>query len=73
MSASLSIAEREALATVEQRLADIGYTVVREPGPAALPDFMRGFQPDAIATGKDPSLLIESLPGAAPRARPPPV
>jgi hypothetical protein len=53
--------EREALDEVERQLTAKGYTVTREPSRDQLPPSMGGFQPDAIATGKHPNLLIEVI------------
>jgi REase_AHJR-like len=61
MTSSLGTLERDALDQVERRLVDQGYTVVREPEGAALPNFMGRFQPDAIATGRLPQLVIEVI------------
>jgi hypothetical protein len=61
MTLRSSVLEREALDEVEQRLAGRGYTVVREPTRGDLPPFLGGFQPDAIATGKSPSLIVEVI------------
>jgi len=61
MISSQSILEREALDELERRLAEQGYVLQREPRGAALPDFLRKFEPDAIATGKEPNLLIEVI------------
>ena len=61
MISSLSTLERGALDELERRLSDQGYTVVREPRGADLPAFLGSFQPDAVATGKLPSLLVEVI------------
>ncbi|MEQ8815439.1 MAG: hypothetical protein RLO51_03645 [Thalassobaculum sp.] len=53
--------ERTALDLIENRLKKDGYTLVRSPGPEQLPAFLRGFRPDAIAVGADPSLVIEVM------------
>lgn len=55
--------ERVALDEVESRRRKRGYTLVREPTPDQLPEFLRGSRPDAIAVGAQPSLVIEILPG----------
>jgi hypothetical protein len=55
------LTERAILDEIEPRLRKRGYTLVREPSPDQLPGFLRGFQPDAIAIGPAPSLVIEVL------------
>jgi REase_AHJR-like len=65
MSALASV-EREALDVVESQLAGENYRFVRNPGPKDLPDFLRDAEPDAIALGGPPNLVIEVLnPSAA--------
>jgi REase_AHJR-like len=61
MISSQSTLEREALDELERRLADQGYILQREPRGAALPEFLGKFEPDAIAIGKKPNLLIEVI------------
>jgi uncharacterized protein YutE (UPF0331/DUF86 family) len=61
MTSPESDLEREALNEFARRLSGQGYKVVREPSRAELPDFLGSFQPDAIAIGKRPSLLIEVI------------
>jgi hypothetical protein len=61
VSVSPPTPEREVLDELERRLTGQGYVVHREPRGEALPTFLRSFQPDAIATGKDPNLLIEVI------------
>jgi hypothetical protein len=61
MTSPASVLEREALDEVERRLAGQGYTLVREPAPGDLPPFLGTFQPDAIATGKSPNLIVEVI------------
>jgi hypothetical protein len=60
---SASIRERYALDVFEPIWRRKGYTVVREPSPQQLPNFLQGLAPDAIATGADPSLVIEVAAG----------
>jgi hypothetical protein len=60
---SASIRERYALDIFEPIWRRKGYTVVREPSPQQLPNFLQGFRPDAIATGAAPSLVIEVAAG----------
>ena len=52
-------AERIALNRVVPLLASEGYEVIPEPSPNDLPPFLANRQPDAIAIGKHPSLLVE--------------
>ena len=61
MTSPRSTFEREALDEFERRLAGQGYTLTREPGRPDLPAFLGNFRPDAIATGKEPQLLIEVI------------
>jgi hypothetical protein len=61
MTSLTSVLEREALDNVERRLTGQGYTLVREPSRGDLPPFLGGFRPDAIATGKSPSLIVEVI------------
>ena len=61
MTSSLSTLERDALDEVERRLIGKGYSVVREPRGDAVPNFLGQFQPDAIAIGKQPQLVIEII------------
>lgn len=61
MTSPHQILESEALDEVERRLVAQGYTVIRDPDQAVLPDFLEHFQADAIATGKSPNLLIEVI------------
>jgi hypothetical protein len=58
---STLLSERAALDEMEPRWRKLGYTLVRGPSPDQLPAFLRGFQPDAIAIGATPSLVIEVL------------
>ena len=59
---SASAVERTAIDALEPGWRRRGYTVVREPSPDQLPDFLKGLRPDAIAIGATPSLMIEVLP-----------
>jgi uncharacterized protein YutE (UPF0331/DUF86 family) len=61
MMSSQSVLEREALDELERRLGGKGYVLQREPRGASLPDFLATFEPDAIATGREPKLLIEVI------------
>lgn len=61
MISSRSTLEQEALDELERRLADQGYVLHREPHGELVPEFLGAFEPDAIATGKTPSLLIEVI------------
>ncbi|NDW07222.1 hypothetical protein [Jiella pacifica] len=55
----LAITERGVIDAMEPHWTARGYTVIREPTEAQVPKFFGGFRPDAIAVGRDPSLLIE--------------
>lgn len=59
MISSVSLAEREALDEIERRLNGRGYTVRRQPAAGDVPAFLGKFQPDAIALGKTPNLVVE--------------
>lgn len=61
MISSRSTLENEALDELERRLADQGYVLQRSPRGADLPDFLGKFEPDAIATGRAPNLLVEVI------------
>lgn len=61
MISSRSTLESEALDELERRLADQGYVLQRGPKGDAVPQFLGAFEPDAIATGKLPNLLIEVI------------
>lgn len=54
-----SEAERAVLDELEPRWQRQGYRLVRRPARDELPPFLNGFQPDAIAIGATPSLVIE--------------
>lgn len=54
-------AEAAVLDLFEPRWRKRGYEVVRAPTAEQLPDFLAGSQPDAIAIGRTPSLVIEIL------------
>jgi hypothetical protein len=61
-----SIRDRYALDMFEPIWRRKGYTLLREPSPQQLPPFLKGFRPDAIATGAEPSLVIEVASGQGP-------
>lgn len=61
MTSHSAALEREALAILEPRLNKNGYSLVRNPDPAELPQFLRNVRPDAIAMGGPPNLVIEVL------------
>ncbi len=61
-----SIRDRYALDMFEPIWRRKGYTLVREPSQQQLPQFLKGFRPDAIATGAEPSLVIEVASGQGP-------
>lgn len=58
---SIAPTESMVLDTLEARWASEGYRLIRQPHPNELPAFLKGFQPDAIALGPEPSLVIEVL------------
>ncbi len=58
-----SLNERSALDAFEPLWRKKGYTLVREPTQEELPGFLKGFHPDAIAVGVNPSLVIEVVGG----------
>jgi len=69
MSLAATVAEGAALNILDRRLTKQGYRLVRRPERRDLPDFLHHVQPDAIAVGRSPNLLIEVLSGRAwPRA-----
>jgi hypothetical protein len=51
--------ERAVLDQMEPRWQRQGYRLVRGPSRDELPAFLKGFQPDAIAVGATPPLVIE--------------
>ena len=51
--------EQDALSHLEPILREQGYEFHRNPDPKMLPKFLKGIEPDAIATGLKQSLLIE--------------
>ena len=55
------LSEKAVLDQFEARWRDQGYKLVREPSQEELPDFLKGFRPDAIAVGQKPSLVIEII------------
>ncbi|ORE92856.1 hypothetical protein [Aurantimonas sp. 22II-16-19i] len=57
----LASAERNAIDAMEPRWKSQGYQLIREPDRSDLPDFLGGLEPDAIAVGPEPSLLIEVM------------
>jgi hypothetical protein len=61
-----SIRDRYALDMFEPIWRRKGYTLLRAPSPQQLPAFLKGFRPDAIATGAEPSLVIEVASGQGP-------
>lgn len=56
---SVSESEREIFAQIVPRLSSEGYDVYIEPSDQLLPDFMRGYRPDAIALRKDKNIAFE--------------
>jgi hypothetical protein len=58
-SASITERERRLLASVASEYENMGYTVKLQPALDELPEFLVGFQPDLIATGKTESVAVE--------------
>ncbi|GGL28752.1 DUF4145 domain-containing protein [Caulobacter rhizosphaerae] len=58
---SAMLNEQAALDNLESRWTKRGYQVIRRPSADQLPGFLRGFQPDAIAVGAKPQLVIEVM------------
>jgi hypothetical protein len=54
-----TILEAAALDALEPRWLEQGYRVIRRPDPGELPKFLGTYEPDAIAVGRSPSLVIE--------------
>lgn len=65
---SAALSERAMLDSLEARWTNEGYRLIREPRGEQLPAFLRGFQPDAIAVGREPSLVIEIMRSRSPSA-----
>ena len=61
MTSHASEAERLAFDRIAPLLQAEGYTLIPQPGHADLPPFLAGMQPDAIAIGRKPSLLVELI------------
>jgi REase_AHJR-like protein len=51
--------ESRVLALLRNRYEADGFSFIEHPDSAALPAFMRGYRPDALALGKDKSIAIE--------------
>ncbi len=51
--------ERQHLASVASEYESQGYDVTVQPPSADLPDFLAGFEPDLIATGKGETVVVE--------------
>jgi len=51
--------ENAMLDALAPSLEEQGYQLLRQPPPSMVPGFLRGFQPDAIAVGRAPQLVIE--------------
>jgi uncharacterized protein YutE (UPF0331/DUF86 family) len=57
-----TIEERTEAAVLDEVAADLedaGYTVLMRPSRQLIPDFLRAIEPDAVAIGRDPKLVIE--------------
>lgn len=61
MTSSRPALESDALDELERRLTAQGYVLRREPRGDAVPQFLRTFAPDAIATGRSPNLVVEVI------------
>lgn len=53
--------ERAALDEYEPGWVEQGYRVIRHPSPSQVPKFLGHFQPDALAVGRQPNLVVEVL------------
>ncbi len=51
--------ERQSALKIAQEYRDKGYEVSVEPGPDALPDFLRGYQPALIAQSGQRNVVVE--------------
>lgn len=49
----------ELLAGTSRSLREKGYDIIEQPDPSLLPESLATLQPDAIAIGKEPKLVIE--------------
>ena len=58
-STSITEHERRRLASVASGYENRGYKVKLEPAASDVPDFLRGFEPDLIATGNGESVVVE--------------
>jgi hypothetical protein len=56
---STTESERRLLASVASEYEKRGYDVKLQPTASDTPDFLAGFEPDLIATGKDESVVVE--------------
>lgn len=57
--ASITERERRLLASVASQYENMGYEVKLQPAADEMPEFLMGFQPDLIATGKSESVVVE--------------
>jgi hypothetical protein len=58
-SSPVSEREHRRLARVASEYRERGYEVKLQPPPTGLPDFLRGLQPDLVATGRGESVVVE--------------
>ena len=58
-SLTVNKSERHRLAVIASEYQDQGYDVQVQPSPDRLPDFLSGFEPDLIATGKGETVVVE--------------
>jgi hypothetical protein len=56
---TVSERERQRLMSVASEYESQGYEVKLQQPPADLPDFLAGFEPDLIATGKGETVFVE--------------
>lgn len=63
MPSTISESDRQRLADIVSEIASEyegqGYEVKLQPTPADLPDFLKDFRPDLIATGKNETVVVE--------------
>jgi hypothetical protein len=51
--------ERNRINQIKRIYTKKGYTVIVQPGEKDIPDFLKGYRPDIIATSNDESVIIE--------------
>lgn len=55
---------REKVREIADEYRAKGYTVITEPDPSELPDFLEGYRPDVVATSPEESVIVEVKVGA---------